>query len=462
MNEETKPPSRSERFRAAIADFIEARREAKPKNKGGDTEAASKYEYTTWLTDAASRAHNLEVVTHPIKFTHSAIKGGSSVLFRPAEWATRHEIGTHSLPSGFEEDFAISDARHLDVHSLLKEVVDGKRLLDWVGENDADLAKALHHEPTVASAMMASFRRVMEPRNKLVSNALAKQVYWLHGEDPSDDSQYHLLQPMFSSSLEQVVHADIRNARSAAFEARGTQKQKPTYAGHVTYPNLVERVIGGGNPQNVSPLNKDRHGANYLLASLPPPAWTPYRGSNMLKRDSAFEAFLWFRPEEVEVRKRVRALASYLLSIQDKTSNMDIQNKRDDLTKEIVDLLAKFGVDIRSRYPAGWTRDPDCRLPLCERLWLDPDRTELSVRDDADHPEWRTDDEFFNTEYDQGHWVDEVAGRFGNWLNARLRDAGLPMVAEAERKHWANWARQAILDMAWPIPLQHRTPGVTS
>ena len=46
---------RGKAFRATITGFIEARREAKLKGKEDDADTASKYEYTTWLADAARR-----------------------------------------------------------------------------------------------------------------------------------------------------------------------------------------------------------------------------------------------------------------------------------------------------------------------------------------------------------------------------------------------------------------------
>ena len=121
--------------------------------------------------------------------------------------------------------------------------------------------------------------------------------------------------------------------------------------------------------------------------------------------------------------------------------------------------LALFGATIRGRHEAGWTRDPECRLPLCEQLWLDPDRTELPPRNDPQHPHWREDDEAFIAAYHRGTWADEVAERFADWLNAQLHREGLVSVSLPERKHWAS---QAILDVAWPMPMQRRVAGGTA
>jgi len=98
----------------------------------------------------------------------------------------------------------------------------------------------------------------------------------------------------------------------------------------------------------------------------------------------------------------------------------------------------------------------------CEQLWLDPDRSELAIRSDPTHPAWTQDDPWtqddldFNDEYHRGNWADAVAERFGDWLNAQLHKAGLVAVSLPERKHWA---RQAVIDVAWPVPMQRRVTG---
>ncbi|MEO5830566.1 MAG: type I-F CRISPR-associated protein Csy1, partial [Rhodanobacter sp.] len=364
---------RGKAFRTAIAGFIDARREAKLKGQDEYSDTASKYDYATWLADAASRACNLQVVTHPIKFTHSGIKGASSTHIGASGSAKHREIGTHSLTT-LEEDFAIGDAKHLDVYSLLKEVVDGKRLLDWLREGDADFASALNDDPATATTLMDSFSQVLRLDDRVTSHILAKQIYWLKGENPSDDSHYHLLQPMFSSSLEHVVHDDIRNARNASFEARGTRKQQATFADHSTYPGLVARTIGGSNAQNVSPQNKARGGVNYLLSSLPPAAWAPSQGPDLRQRASVFHetsgAFFVFG----EVRHLLRELTAFLKT--DPDPNQDTRDRVNTLVHGIAQELALFGASVRGRYHAGWTREAYDRLPLCEQLWLDPERTE--------------------------------------------------------------------------------------
>jgi len=446
----TELTERGKRFRAAITTFIEARREAKLKGKEDDAGTASKYEYATWLADAARRVGQIQAVTHVLKATHPDARG-SSLHVQPANLPRRDEIGSHVLGADFAED-VVGNAAALDVFKFLRTEVDGKRLLDWMQANDADLKAALSADTETAAQWMAAFASLVCREESAATHPLAKQLYWLCGDDPLEDDQYHLLQPMFSSSLAHAVHTDIQDARfgEANKQARTAFRQKqPSGIVYRDYRNLVARKLGGTKPQNISQLNSERGGINYLLPSLPPPAWKP-AGMNLLKQASAFDGLIWFGG----MRGLVRTLIELL--DDDPPPTMETRKRRETIEQAIAGELAMFGVAVRGQYTAGWTRDPACRLPECEQLWLDPDRVELPVRNDPEHPQWAQEDEAFNAAYEMADWPNAIAERFGNWLNARLHKAGLLDASLPERNHWAG---TAILDVTWPVPMKHRVTG---
>lgn len=447
MSDKPQAQTQVELFRAAITTFIEARREAKLKGKDDDLDAASKYDYSTWLADAARRVSQIQAVTHVLKATHPDARG-SSLHVAPGTLPQHREIGSHLLREDFAED-VVGNAAALDVFKFLKIEIEGRRLLDWMQEEDADLKSALSDDDAIATEWMSAFASLVRPAVEPTAHPMAKQVYWLVGDDPLDDVQYHLLQPLFSSTLAHVIHADIQDVRfgDANKEARQAfREKKPFDAPYRDYRNLVARKLGGTKPQNISQLNSERGGVNYLLASLPPPAWQP-SGLNLLKQESAFEGLIWFGG----MRELVRALSDFLDG--DPEPTMETRQHREMLEQAIAQELAMFGAAVRGQYTAGWTRDTQCQLPRYQQLWLDPDRIELPLRDD---PQQRAKDEDFNAAYDLGNWADEVAAGFGDWLNARLHAAGLVDVSLPERKHWAG---QAIIDVAWPVPMQRRAAG---
>lgn len=444
--------SRSNRFRSAIASFIDERREAKMKGNEDDASTALKYEYDTWLSDAARRVSQIQAVTHALKATHPDARG-SSLHVKPDSLPRHTEIGTHLLGDDCVDD-VVGNAASLDVFKFLKVDVDNRRLLDWMQAGDTDLRDALNSDSELASSWMAAFGGLVRSENVLVSHARSKQIYWLVGDEPADDDQYQLLQPMFASSLAHRVHAEIQDSRFGETNslARKAFYKKEAHSGtYRDYRDLVARKLGGTKPQNISQLNSERGGVNYLLASLPP-KWRQDHTPKLLNLDSAMERFLWF----TGVKPLIRAMTEFLKSVADKPRNQQIAEKREAMEQALAQQLAVFAVSTQALLEPGWTRNPDCTLPLDEKLWLDPGRTELPVRQDPEHPDQTSDDLAFNKAYEFGDWPDEVAGRFANWVNARLRDAGIVAVGDAEYRHWA---RQAILDVKWPVTRQRRAPS---
>lgn len=445
MNDQSARILRSDVFRQIIAAFIHDRRDTKLKglDAGAAAAAAGKYDYHTWLADAARRVEQIQAVTHVVKATHPDARG-SSLYIDPQTLPSRSEVGSHVLGQHYETDI-VGNAAALDVYKFLKLQVEGRRLLDWLEADDGDLLAALHEDPGTARQFAAAFKGLTRAADTLVSHGLAKQVYWCVFGEPADDSGYHLLQPLFSSSLAHAVHQEINDARfgEANKEARQAWRDKKAHDGiYRDYRNLVARKLGGTKPQNISQLNSERGGINYLLASLPPQV-NQDRPRQFLRIDSVLHRFRYYEG----VSEMLNALLALLTSNPE--PNLATRIKRERIERALGQSLAAFGMASRELFQPGWSRDADCHLPLCERLWLDPDRTELPLREEESV---RQEDEDFIAAFERKDWPDEVAHRFGNWLNGILLQQKLP-VGDAEHAHWA---RQALIDAEWPAPMQRR------
>lgn len=433
---------RAKAFREAILSFIEGRRAAKEKDKNYDP---GKYTLEAWLADAANKVRFINAATHVLKGTHPDTKG-SNVYIAPIELSGQDCVGSHDLGESFTADVT-GDAGSMPVSKFLYEVVvDGECLFHWMLLRDEDLMAVLSSDRHEAEKLVDSFCSLIDDPPPL-SHPLAKQVYWLVGLEPRDNESFHLLQPFYPSSLVQRVFEDIQNARFSeeSISARRLFNSKnPCDSDYVEYRGIAVQKLGSSKPQMVSLLNSNRRGVNYLLASLPP-KWNSKDRIRVLKVDSVFEGFIWFE----DVREQLKRLADFLKVNPEPTK--ETRDKRKELEQELGLCLAMFGESIRMSREPGWTRESDCRLPLCERLWLDPERTELQVRDT--HVEA---DEAFNAAYLQGDWPDQVAGRFANWMNAQLHKAGLTTVGDIEYRHWA---RQAIVEADWPVAVERRAKG---
>jgi CRISPR-associated protein Csy1 len=435
--------SRSAAFRSAIASFIDERREAKLKGQSGDeaASAAAKYDYHTWLEDAARRVSQIQAVTHVLKATHPDAKG-SSLFVSPRSLPSRSEIGSHLLGDKFSEDI-VGNAAALDVYKFLKVEVDGKRLMDWLQQGDEDLLNAMNSDPITAKQWGDAFKSLVRPVEQLSSHTMAKQIYWCITGEPTDDAGFHLLQPLFSSSLAHAVHQEINDARfgDQNKEARQAFYKKEAHdAIYREYKDLAIRKLGGTKPQNISQLNSERGGVNYLLGSLPP-RWRQRRSASFLFLDSALIRFQNFE----NVRGLIKQLIAFLQTNPEPT--METRQTRETLERSLGQSLAAFGLATRHSFEPGWTRSAECHLPLCERIWLDMERAELPA-----HPDYEKEDQEFREAKEWKDWPDEVASRFANWLNAQLLKAGLP-VSDAEYKHWA---KQAIIDADWPATFHRR------
>jgi len=435
---------RSSLFRSTITQFITDRRDTKLNGKD-DATTAAKYEYSTWLGDAARRVTQIQAVTHVLKATHPDARG-SSLFIDPKSLPDREEVGSHSLGDQFVTDI-VGNAAALDVYKFLKLQVEGQSLLHWLQHDDPDLLSALALDAKQASAWATAFKGLVREGESVISHEKAKQLYWCVEGDPTLPASFHLLQPLFPSSLVHAVHLDINDARFgetnklARQARRNNQKHTATYR---EYRDLVARKLGGTKPQNISQLNSERVGVNYLLASLPP-TWESRQYKPLLVVNSAWRRFQSFEG----VQRQLNALCNLL--IEEPAATQATRHRRERIERALGLALAAFGLDIRTRSPDGWTRDPECRLPLCEKAWLDPGRADLEVREDFEE-----EDLAFKRTIEQQSWAEEVARNYASWLNGLLLRKGFA-VSDAEHFQWARKALEHTLRFT-AIPKE--APGV--
>lgn len=392
----------------------------------------AQYIADTWIDDAARRVGQIQAVTHSLKAIHPDARGTS--LYRPPDQLpVRDEIGSHSLGPDFSGD-VVGNAAALDVYKFLRVTVDGHSLLDWMLAGDADLKAAMSPKPVLAEGWIEAFIGLVQPRGTAATHTRAKQLFWLTGSNAADDADYHLLAPLYASSLAQAVYFSIQESRfsEAAKTARQARReQRPNDSGYADYPNLAIQKLGGTKPQNISQLNSERRGDNYLLASLPP-HWKSEPVKAPIGIESVFPRFA----QRKLVRQSVRALKRFLESDPNRT--METRDRVEGLLAEIIDDLVIFAAELHQALESGWSADHRCELTEDEQLWLDPDRADA--------------DDVFAARWQRMDWPEQIGKRFGNWLNGAL-ERKLP-VGSIEQRHWA---KELLLDAQWTGELhEHR------
>jgi CRISPR-associated protein Csy1 len=266
----------------------------------------------------------------------------------------------------------------------------------------------------------------------------------LAGEDPSNNADYHLIAPLFPSGLVHAVHAEISNARfgeANKLAEIAKRNNKPHGGSYRSYPSLAVRKLGGTKPQNISQLNSERGGVNYLLSSNPP-KWKDREGWGITNGASVFKQFRNFEGVNTLVLQLCDLLAA------DRAKTMETRQKREQIEQVLGQALGDYGSYIGNHKKAGWTREigtDDLALHL--QIWLDPDRLEIPAK-----LEFAKQDETFHQAFEWKDWPDQVATDFAQWLNAILRDKGLP-VGDVEVKHWA---KQAVVLREAPVTIRRK------
>ena len=408
---------RAAELRSLIWRFLSERLDTKLEKLSADdpkrTDLQQQFVPTAWLEDAARRVSQIQAVTHSLKPIHPDAKGSS--LFRePNGLPALAEVGSHTLGTRFDVD-VVGNAAALDVYKFLKLSHDGMSLLDMACTRDPDLALALSDDSEQAARWLAAFASLADARGGPSSHTLAKQVYWLTGNDPHDGHHFHLLAPLYPTSLAHRVYQQLQDDRFSddAKAARAARKAGSPHDRPVReYTNLAIQKLGGTKPQNISQLNSERRGDNALLASLPP-VWKSSEFRPILHTASLFISF----GQRRAVWQQARALRLFLAA--DPAPNVETRNQRADWVDKLIDELIQFTAGMHT-LPAGWSQAEDCQLPLAHRQWLDPEGA-APAADDAG---------------------EQVAQDFALWLNTQLRPS-LP-VGDPEFVAWRKLAREAV------------------
>jgi len=444
MNEQT---PRSKAIAALIAEFIywrlikDTRLEKLPEDNPEKIALRESVDIKEWVAKAikdlrAQKKNPLRLATHPAKTTHSATDS-SSLCIIPSALPYRMEVGSHCLSD--EALDAVGNAAVLGVYKFLLLDVAGESLLSLLRKSDQDLLDAFGVSADQAEEWRVEFCKVQIQDSQPRLDALAKQVYWPVSPDDfppdaHDPGHFHLLSVLNSSALAHWLYGRIQ-AHRFGDEAKAARQAKRDGVDHPhgyhDYPLLAEEKKGGTKPQNISQLNSERKGSNYLLASLPP-QWDRSLIRPLYGVDSLFVPF----GSQPGVRRLLRELRDYLATQPPEANNRHIRQRRDAWLDELFGELLQFGAAYSHSLPKGWSADSACRLPLYEQCWLDPYRTE----DDAD----------FKLAYQWQDWPAELAARFAHWLNARLGEQRLSRhqlsLGEAEYHYWQ---RELAHDLAW-------------
>lgn len=350
-------------------------------------EIEKKYEVRAWLTDAASRAGQISLVTHAIKYFHGDAKGSSiySITGHPhADY-----LSTSSLKMPAVD--AVGNSAALDVAKLLQTEHEGDSLLASLQRGDHSALQALAEDEHQLAQWVKGFTQALSDKT-LSSHKLAKQVYFPIG----NNGDYHLLSPLYSSSLAHTLYQRINASRfsEASIDARKARRELQWSPDTLQiFADVAVQGVGGTKPQNISYLNSARGGKSYLLRCAPP-EW-----HSVTK--PPIEQKTIFGPTLGRIAGgSIHLLRSYLVSVAQQENTMLIRQKRAERVDDIIGMVFSYAAEIQNLTDQqGWSTRSDCQLKQSQRFWLD----RFSYGQDLDDTSRR-----------------EIADDFAHWVTTRV------------------------------------------
>ncbi|GHW98312.1 CRISPR-associated protein Csy1 [Vibrio cholerae] len=324
-----------------------------------------------WLPDAAKRAGQIAVASHPCTFSHPSArknKNGyvSSII---AKNKPRIDGFLRSGNVSVEPD-ALGNAAALDVYKFLSlEMSDQRSLLVHI-EQESELARQLLDIPSCEyQALRDGFLKMVDSDQASVSSSKIKQVYF-----PIADGEYHLLSLLTHSGhlFELRKRLDALRFGDAVKEARECKKTNHFHpAGYQEIFGLTTIGFGGTKPQNISVLNNQNAGKAHLLASIPPEL-TP-RDIRLPKTDFFKESFNAWQAKEV--------LESLHRLFQTDYNNINLRDGRDYRIQQYVDLVIEKMWQVRL-FLEAYSGELSSALPLEQKIWLYPEFAEQRQQED--------------------------------------------------------------------------------
>jgi len=358
-------------FSSAIREFFKEK-----KKKNGfqledllDVGAEIELDVGEKIEEASKNASEIELASHVMKFSHSS-SDGSNILFEPGDLESnaemKHYISSETLTNR-KLDIAYKNAKYSSEASLVMLEVGGETLLDCLRRGDSSPLEPFAKSSDQLKSWMERFTKI-EPK-KPPSAHRAKQIFF-----PLDDGSYHLLAPLFSSSLCHYFYENINSEEA----------------------KMAKIKIGGSNSQNVSFLNSKRKGTVYLFNAEPPER-------KDLKKPPLTEKIFW-RDFFRDIREKLREYIEFIKKERGNNRKFGLESK--DLRLKIYHDLFE-NVENIYRFEPGWSKNSS--LDEAFRFWLDPRNEEF---EDADAD---TD------------WKEIIAERFKGNLDENFRTLDLTL-----------------------------------
>lgn len=353
----------------AITEFFEERKAAWLKKnikasasekviKEKQQECEEEFSLENWLPNAAKRAGQISMSTHPCTFSHpSARKNKNGYVSSVIANALAASDGYLRSGNVNVESDALGNAAALDVHKFLNLIMsDNQTLLEHI-QQDSDLAaKLLTIKSQTYQELKTGFMAMLGNSDEVITSSKIKQVYF-----PVDEG-YHQLSLLTPSGIVFELKKRIDHLRFSeeTKEARSCYKENSFHdKGFKQLTNITTIGYGGTKPQNISVLNNKNGGKAHLLLSMPPA---------LQKRDIEFPSTDFFSQVVSPFRYKNIFYALHALFVKHQ-NNWEIRKERDDYYHEIIDEIIKQMFLVRAVANEQFNAERSL-LNTTQKIWL--------------------------------------------------------------------------------------------
>lgn len=389
------------------------------------------YNYRTWIESFQNsivfmKEEALSFATHTSKGIHSSVKSDNIIFLQTENTLPEGIVGSqHNKNPKIDANSnnTGSHAGHLkNILSILNVEYMSGRLYQFIINGDAVCKEyfiSIISDSAYSYLQDLLRENIQSPKIEERNKQILLPV----------DKGYVCFVPLYPASLANSIFDRINTIRYSE-TAKQAREERKNGKGRTPYTDILEVAVtklGGDNAQNVSRLNNEQSGRNYLLPSLPPPTISKYmpnyqhdiRLSKYIKSIFQSKRFVY------QTQKDIKAIFAV---VKDTRNNQEVRDKRKEALAAILHNLFAVAEFMRSKLPAGWSKE--YQLDMHQKLWLDPKRAEL------------IDEEDFATKRKQTDWINKVIEDFATWINALLKDEFVKHRADFSDDEYIEWERE--------------------
>ncbi|MPV85909.1 type I-F CRISPR-associated protein Csy1 [Ostreibacterium oceani] len=325
-----------------------------------------------WLPNAAKRAGQMSMSSHPCTFSHpSSRKNKNGYATSVIANSKRSNDGFLRSGNVTVELDALGNAAALDVYKFLTlKMNDGMSLIEHI-EKDTELAVKLLtlsnvNEELNYLALKKDFLEMVSVGSEIVTSSKIKQVFFPIEKDWSENKSYnaesyHQLSILTASGIlfELRNRLDAMRFGDEIKFARESKRMNQKHPGFKEIYNLTTIGYGGTKPQNISVLNNKNGGKAHMFMSVPP---------KLKQRDIHFPQTDFFRQTVHYFQCKNQFYQLHKLYSRENNNKL-IRDMRDEYYQSIIDHIIEKMWQIRSVATEQFSTNEN-QLPLVQKIWL--------------------------------------------------------------------------------------------